>query len=96
MFLGQIYAHFHKDSFRFLQANKKDLSFKNSSYILLMPSLSVVYRNNPNYRVVYLDPDLLAVADYEQWYMNLVLATGMTILQFHSSIIQTCMQSFLD
>ena len=72
---GQIYAHFHKDSFRFLQANKKDLSFKNSSFILLMPSVSVVYKNNPNFRVVHFDPELQAIRDYEQWYMNLVMAT---------------------
>ena len=47
-----------------------------------MPSVSVVYKNNPNYRVVYLDPDLRAVTDYEQWYMNLIIATGMIILKF--------------
>ncbi|CAB4020803.1 Hypothetical predicted protein [Paramuricea clavata] len=72
---GQIYAHFHKDSFRFLQADKNDLSLKKSSYILLTPSLSPVYNNNPNFRVVHLDPDLQAIKDYEQWYMNVVMAT---------------------
>jgi hypothetical protein len=47
-----------------------------------MPSLSVVYKNNPNFRVVHLDPDLRAIVDYEQWYMNLVMATGMVILLY--------------
>ncbi|XP_028412957.1 sphingomyelinase phosphodiesterase D-like isoform X2 [Dendronephthya gigantea] len=70
---GQIYAHFHKDSFRFLQADKKNDSL--SSYILLMPSVSVVYKNNPNFRIVHLDPDRQAITDYEQFYMNLVIIT---------------------
>lgn len=76
VFLGQIYAHFHKDSFRFLQVDEKNGLFNNSSYILLMPSVSVVYRNNPNFRIVHLDPDLQAITDYEQLYMNLVIVTG--------------------
>ena len=41
-----------------------------------MPSVSVVYKNNPNFRVVHVDPELQAIIDYEQWYMNLVMATG--------------------
>ena len=76
LFIGQFYAHFHKDSFRFLQDDKRDPSIENSSFVLLIPSVSPVYRNNPSFRVVHVDPDLQALTDYEQYYMNLVMATG--------------------
>lgn len=72
---AQFYAHFHKDSFRFLQDEKRDPSIENSSFVLLTPSVSPVYRNNPSFRVVHVDPDLQALTDYEQYYMNLVMAT---------------------
>lgn len=38
--------------------------------------MSPIYKNNPSFRVVYLDPDQRAMVDYEQYYMNLVMATG--------------------
>ena len=87
-FSGQIFAHFHKDGFRFLQTNKAG-SLKNSSFILLMPSLSTVYRNNPNFRVVHLDPNLQAIKDYEQYFMNLVMVTGRSVGTFCEMLYKT-------
>ncbi|XP_028413417.1 acid sphingomyelinase-like phosphodiesterase 3a [Dendronephthya gigantea] len=68
---GQIFSHFHRDSFRLLSDKKKDSSHRKFSYVLLMPSVSPSYRNYPAFRVVNLDPSLQAITDYEQYYLNI-------------------------
>lgn len=51
-----------------------------ASFILLAPSVSPVYDNNPSFRVVSINPQEQALVDYEQYYMDLVLATGTVLL----------------
>lgn len=46
------------------------------AFVLLAPAISPVYHNNPAFRVVSLDTDQLALLDYTQYYMDLVMATG--------------------
>ena len=46
------------------------------SFVLLASAISPVYQNNPAFRVMSLDTDNLALLDYSQFYMDLVMATG--------------------
>lgn len=72
--LGQFFAHSHKDDFR-LQMFEPETSITAKSFVLLAPAISPVYHNNPAFRLVSLDTDQLSLADYTQYYMDLVMAT---------------------
>ena len=39
-----------------------------------------MYRNNPAFRIVHLDPDLQAIKEYEQYYMNITRTGKITIV----------------
>ncbi|KAK3709033.1 hypothetical protein QZH41_014912, partial [Actinostola sp. cb2023] len=47
----------------------------NKSFVLLIPSVSPIYSNNPSFRVGYIDAEKQALLDYDQFYMDLVMAT---------------------
>ena len=72
--LGQFFAHSHKDDFR-LQMFELETSITAKSFVLLAPAISPVYHNNPAFRLVSLDTDQQSLADYTQYYMDLVMAT---------------------
>lgn len=52
-----------------------ETSITAKSFVLLAPAISPVYHNNPAFRLVSLDTDQLSLADYTQYYMDLVMAT---------------------
>ena len=69
----------HKDDFRLqtLESNKSsDSSDRKKSFALIAPSLTPDYKSNPAFRVITLDKQALSVTDYDQFYIDLVLATG--------------------
>lgn len=72
--IGQFFAHSHKDDFR-LQMFEPETSITAKSFVLLAPAISPVYHNNPAFRLVSLDIDQQSLADYTQYYMDLVMAT---------------------
>ncbi len=39
-----------------------------------------MYRNNPAFRIVHLDPELQAIKEYEQYYMNITRTGKITIV----------------
>ena len=76
-FAGQFYAHIHKDDFHLQFGNEAAPDgLASKSFALLVPSLSPIYRNNPGFRVVSLDTETKTLVDYKQYYMDLVMATG--------------------
>ena len=52
-----------------------ETSITAKSFVLLAPAISPVYHNNPAFKLVSLDTDQLSLADYTQYYMDLVMAT---------------------
>ena len=77
LFAGQFYAHIHKDDFHLQFGNEAaPEGLASKSFALLVPSLSPIYKNNPGFRVVSLDTESKALVDYKQYYMDLVMATG--------------------
>lgn len=46
------------------------------SFVLQVASVSPVYSNNPTFRVMSLDTRERALVDYDQYYFDLVLVTG--------------------
>ena len=48
---------------------------KNISFLLTAPGITPVYKNNPGFRIVSIDTKRKVVADYNQYYMDLVLTT---------------------
>ena len=76
---GQFFAHTHKDDFRLHMTTPETSAPQQGSaksFVLLAPAISPVYQNNPAFRVMSLDTDNLALLDYSQFYMDLVMATG--------------------
>ncbi|XP_031551912.1 acid sphingomyelinase-like phosphodiesterase 3a isoform X2 [Actinia tenebrosa] len=74
---GQFFAHIHKDDFH-LQTQQVHMFSQppaNTSFAIFSPSVSPVYSNNPSFRVVYIDEEERALLDYDQYYLNLVMAT---------------------
>ena len=77
LFAGQFYAHIHKDDFRLQFGNETAPDgLASKSFALFVPSLSPIYNNNPGFRVVSLDTESKTLVDYKQYYMDLVMATG--------------------
>ncbi|XP_062516522.1 acid sphingomyelinase-like phosphodiesterase 3a [Corticium candelabrum] len=71
---GQLFGHIHRDDFRFFFAQPDQPLVEESSAILLTPSISPVYNNNPAFRLVYVDDQTNAFVDYKQWYLNMALS----------------------
>lgn len=46
------------------------------SFVLQVASVSPVYSNNPTFRLMSLDTRERALVDYDQYYLDLVLVTG--------------------
>ena len=46
------------------------------SFVLMTASISPVYSNNPAFKVYTLRTDKQALVDYDQYYLDLVIATG--------------------
>lgn len=75
---AQFFAHSHKDDFRLqmsMTETEDTQQGAKKAFVLLAPAISPVYHNNPAFRVVSLDTDQLALLDYTQYYMDLVMAT---------------------
>ncbi|XP_048579257.1 sphingomyelinase phosphodiesterase D isoform X2 [Nematostella vectensis] len=73
---GQFFAHIHQDDFKLQMFNtSQHLTGSKTSFALLNPSVSVVYANNPAFRQVYLDRKELAILDYDQHFLDIVMAT---------------------
>ncbi|XP_068676058.1 sphingomyelinase phosphodiesterase D-like isoform X2 [Montipora foliosa] len=76
--IGQFFAHTHKDDYR-LQTLSSDITFNqrdpSKSFVLLAPAISPVYHNNPAFRLFSLDTEILALTDFTQYFMDLVMAT---------------------
>ena len=78
--LGQFYAHTHKHDFRLQILNSTDAGKdekSSKSFALQTASVSPVYANNPAFKVFKLNTMKKAVLDYDQFYLDLVVATGM-------------------
>lgn len=73
--LGQFYGSLHRDDFRLTS----DIEEVQGSIILISPSLSPIYNNNPGYRFVYLQKSNLDVTDYWQYLLDLEMTAGKTI-----------------
>lgn len=76
--VGQFFGHTHKYDFRLhmtAPATSAPQQGSAKSFVLLAPAISPVYQNNPAFRVMSLDTDNLALLDYSQFYMDLVMAT---------------------
>ena len=82
--LGQLYGHTHGDDFHLQILDAKDEEASTKSFILMAPSISPVYSNNPAFRVLSLNTNKQALVDYDQYYLDLVIATGKTILIFYT------------
>ncbi|XP_065674252.1 sphingomyelinase phosphodiesterase D isoform X1 [Hydra vulgaris] len=72
----QFYGHTHQDKIKLLYQSQifppiPDENMK--SYMLLAPSITPVYRNNPAFRLVTFNEDR-NIADYDQFYFDLVLS----------------------
>lgn len=78
-FSGQFYAHTHKDDFH-LQildaADEEAEKASTKSFVVMTASISPIYSNNPAFKVYTLRTDKQALADYDQYYLDLVIATG--------------------
>lgn len=76
---GQFYAHTHRDDFH-LQildaADEEAEKASTKSFVLMTASISPVYSNNPAFKVYTLRTDKQALVDYDQYYLDLVIATG--------------------
>lgn len=91
---GQFYAHIHKDDFHLqvldTQSSNSTESPINKSFAILVPSLSPIYANNPSFRLGYIDVEKQALLDYDQFYLDLVMATGdHVILMFSVFVFNT-------
>ena len=78
--LGQFYAHTHKHDFRLQILNSTGAATEeksSKSFALQTASVSPVYANNPAFKVFKLNTKKKAVLDYDQFYLDLVVATGM-------------------
>jgi sphingomyelin phosphodiesterase acid-like 3 len=73
---GQIFGHLHKDDFRFFYGDSNNQSVQYASSILLTASVTPVYKNNPSFRLVYVNDETRSFADYKQWYLDLAIADG--------------------
>lgn len=75
---GQFYAHTHKHDFRLQILNSTGAATEeksSKSFALQTASVSPVYANNPAFKVFKLDTKKKAVLDYDQFYLDLVVAT---------------------
>ncbi|XP_065177981.1 sphingomyelinase phosphodiesterase D-like [Sycon ciliatum] len=66
-----IFAHLHKDDFH-VHSYNSDNSTRTAT--LLLSSISPVYENNPAYRMLYFHPQDWYLADYTQYWTDLVQA----------------------
>ncbi|RDD47884.1 Acid sphingomyelinase-like phosphodiesterase 3a [Trichoplax sp. H2] len=69
--MGQFFAHMHKDDFRLL----RDYNGM-SSFMLLAPSISPIYSNNPSFRMLMVDKKEWKLLDYIQYYLDMDLTTA--------------------
>jgi sphingomyelin phosphodiesterase acid-like 3 len=60
-------GHIHRDDFRWLGTDNDA-----GASVLIVPSISPVYRNNPAYKVLDYDPDTFIIQDYETWYFDML------------------------
>ncbi|XP_015775401.1 PREDICTED: acid sphingomyelinase-like phosphodiesterase 3a [Acropora digitifera] len=75
---GQFYAHTHKHDFRLQILNSTGAATEeksSKSFALQTASVSPVYSNNPAFKVFKLNTMKKAVLDYDQFYLDLVVAT---------------------
>lgn len=78
---GQFYAHTHRDDFHLQILNATDEEAEKvstKSFVIMTASISPVYNNNPAFKVYTLSTDKQALVDYDQYYLDLVIATGKT------------------
>ena len=76
LFVGQLFGHIHKDDIRLQMYNDTDkVTSDKVSFLLTAPGITPLYRNNPGFRLVTLDKSKRLLADYEQYFMDLVLST---------------------
>ena len=76
---GQFYAHTHRDDFhlQILDATDEEAEKASTkSFVIMTASISPVYSNNPAFKVYTLSTDKQALVDYDQYYLDLVIATG--------------------
>ncbi|XP_065674515.1 sphingomyelinase phosphodiesterase D isoform X2 [Hydra vulgaris] len=72
----QLYGHTHEDKIKLLYQSQifPPIPEENmKSYMLLAPSITPVYQNNPAFRLVTFNEDR-NIADYDQFYFDLVLS----------------------
>lgn len=60
-------GHIHRDDFRWL-GTENDAG----ASVLIVPSISPVYGNNPAYKVLDYDPATFIIQDYETWYFDML------------------------
>ena len=68
---GTFFAHLHKDDFHVLSYDASNDAARVAT--ILFSSISPVYENNPAYRLMYFNPDGWFLADYTQYWTDLVL-----------------------
>ena len=84
--LGQFFGSLHRDDFRLAS----DIDQVSGSVILISPSLSPIYNNNPAYRFVYIQKPNLRTVDYRQYFLDLEITAGKMI-----SVIVVVRKNFL-
>ena len=69
-------------------------------FLLMAPSITPVYANNPAFRLVSFNKETLELSDYTQYNMDIILSNGIIIFLFnllikHSKLSQQHSQHFL-
>lgn len=88
-FSGQFYAHTHRDDFHLQILDATDEGAEEAStksFVIMTASISPVYSNNPAFKVYTLSTDKEALVDYDQYYLDLVIATGKKIHQISDRV----------
>ena len=78
-FVVQFYGHTHQDKLKLLYQNQDFPAVQGEimkSYMLLTPSITPIYENNPAFRFVTFNMEKKNIADYDQFYFDLVLSNG--------------------
>ena len=85
IYSGQFFGHVHRDRIKIQNLEDKfeppynikgkSISGK-KSYLLIAPSITPVYANNPAFRLVSFNKNSLDLKDYTQYYMDLTLSNG--------------------
>ena len=85
--IGQFYGHVHKDKIKIQDIKEVDTEHSPvqsdndwKPFLLMAPSITPVYANNPAFRLVSFNKETLELSDYTQYNMDIILSNGIIIL----------------